>query len=421
MKVLWFEVTEPSRFQDNGLVIGGWQDSLETIVRDCPDIELSIAFESNDVCCPKKNVDGVTYIPICIEKNIVNKIKENLSWSLRIQNLKQAMKKIVDEVNPDLIQVFGTEWPYGLVADITDKPVVIHIMGALVQYSNALYAPGFSSKDLVRSIPFWNVWKRQKIARNQKLFSHQIDCEKEVWRKVKYYMGRTEWDKNLSKIMHPNSIYFHVEEALRPEIMADGLVWKKPISSKIQLVSTGCSSFWKGPDMMLRTAQILKDRQVDFEWLVAGKMPSDIKHCVENKLGTTFEENNIKLIGFTKPSDLRKILCRSTLYVHTAYVENSPNSICEAQILGVPVVSTNVGGVSTLLGDDGIMVPANDPWQMACAIIELTLDKDKMENFSKNGRNKALARHNTENIKSQLLLCYNEILQNGRKAMDCAC
>ena len=173
--------------------------------------------------------------------------------------------------------------------------------------------------------------------------------------------------------------------------------------------------------MMLRTAQILKDRQVDFEWLVAGKMPSDIKHCVENKLGTTFEENNIKLIGFTKPSDLRKILCRSTLYVHTAYVENSPNSICEAQILGVPVVSTNVGGVSTLLGDDGIMVPANDPWQMACAIIELTLDKDKMENFSKNGRNKALARHNTENIKSQLLLCYNEILQNGRKAMDCAC
>ena len=414
MRVLWFEVTEPSRYQDKGLVIGGWQDSLENIVRECPDIELSIAFETNDACAQKKKVDGVTYIPICKGKNFVNKIKEKLNWNLRIRNLKQTMKKIVDEANPDLIQVFGTEWPYGLVADLTNKPVVIHIMGALVQYSNALYAPGFSSHDLARSVPFWNIWKRLKIVRNKKIFLRQVDCEKDIWEKVKYYMGRTEWDKNLSKIMHPDRIYFHVEEALRPEIMMDETVWNAPTKAKVRLISTGCSTFWKGPDMMLRTAQILKNRQFDFEWLVAGKMPLDIKHCVENKLGTTFEENDVKLIGFTKPSDLRKLLSQSTLYVHTAYVENSPNSICEAQILGVPVVSTNVGGITTLLGDDGIMVPANDPWQMANAIIELTCDKEKMERFSKNGQEKALKRHNTENIKKQLFDCYNSIINQTK-------
>lgn len=411
MKVLWFEVTEPSKYKDNGLVIGGWQDSLENIVRECSDIELSIAFETNDACAQKKNIDGVTYIPICKEKKFIDKIKEKINWNLRIQNLKQTMKKIVDEVNPDLIQVFGTEWPYGLVADMTNKPVVIHIMGALVQYSNALYAPGFSSNDLVRSVPFFNFWKKIKFARSQKLFSKQVDCEKEVWKIVKYYMGRTRWDKNLSKIMHPNSIYFHVEEALRSEIMLEGQIWNVPQNSKIRLISTGCSSFWKGPDMMLRTAKILKNCEFDFEWIVAGNMSSDIKDCVEKKIGSTFEENNIKLIGFTKPSDLRKILCQSTLYIHTAYVENSPNSICEAQILGVPVVSTNVGGISTLLGEDGIMVPANDPWQMAYAIIELVRDKAKMEQFSKSGREKALRRHNTENIKNQLLCCYSSILK----------
>ena len=411
MKVLWFEVTEPSRYQEKGLVIGGWQDSLENIVRGCPDIELSIAFESNDVCAQKKKIDGVTYIPICKGKDFVSKIKEKLSWNQHIQNLKQTMKKIVDEINPDLIQVFGTEWPYGLVADITDKPVVIHIMGALVQYSNALYAPGFSSNDFVRNIPFWNVWKKLKFARSQKFFSHQVDCEIEIWKKVKYYMGRTEWDKNLSKIMHPNSVYFHVEEALRPEIMMDGTVWSHSTKTKVQLITTGCSTFWKGPDMMLRTARILKDCRFDFEWIVAGKMSFDIKSCIEKKIGTTFEENNIKLIGYTKPSDLRKILCQSTLYVHTAYVENSPNSICEAEILGVPVVSTNVGGISTLLGDDGIMVPANDPWQMASAIIELVNNRDKMELFSKNARQKALKRHSIENIKTQLFNCYNSIIK----------
>ena len=162
--------------------------------------------------------------------------------------------------------------------------------------------------------------------------------------------------------------------------------------------------------MLLQTAKILKERNVDFEWIVAGKMDYIIKKCTEEKIGTTFEENNIILIGLTPPSELKTLLCHSTMYVHTAYVENSPNSICEAQILGVPVVSTYVGGIPTLLGDDGIMVPANDPWQMACAILKLAKDKEQLERFSKNGRKKALGRHYPDNVKIQLLNCYEAIL-----------
>ena len=46
MKVLWFEVTQPSQYGEDGLVIGGWQDSLEHIVRKTNEIQLSIAFLS---------------------------------------------------------------------------------------------------------------------------------------------------------------------------------------------------------------------------------------------------------------------------------------------------------------------------------------------------------------------------------------
>ena len=35
MKVLWFNVTEPTRYQENNGFIGGWQDSLESIVSPC--------------------------------------------------------------------------------------------------------------------------------------------------------------------------------------------------------------------------------------------------------------------------------------------------------------------------------------------------------------------------------------------------
>lgn len=45
MNVLWFECTVPGRFRDSGAILGGWQDSLEEIVRDISDIRLTISFE----------------------------------------------------------------------------------------------------------------------------------------------------------------------------------------------------------------------------------------------------------------------------------------------------------------------------------------------------------------------------------------
>ena len=74
-------------------------------------------------------------------------------------------------------------------------------------------------------------------------------------------------------------------------------------------------------------------------------------------------------------------MCQSTMYVHTAYIENSPNSICEAQIIGMPIISTMVGGIATLVrnGIDGDLLPANDPWLLANAIVELSKDKDRMK------------------------------------------
>ena len=166
--------------------------------------------------------------------------------------------------------------------------------------------------------------------------------------------------------------------------------------------------------MLLKTASVLKNAGVNFEWLVAGNMWELMKKTVERKERKKYECNNVRFLGYISPDEIVKLLSKSTIYAHTAYIENSPNSICEAQCLGVPIVSTNVGGISSLVedGKDGILVPANDPWLMADSIISLTSDKRRMLELSKNSRKKALARHNTENIKNQLLSCYNSILNN---------
>ena len=97
----------------------------------------------------------------------------------------------------------------------------------------------------------------------------------------------------------------------------------------------------------------------------------------------------------------------------TAYIENSPNSICEAQMIGMPIISTMVGGVATLVrnGVEGDLLPANDPWQLANAIVELAKDQSRMKSYSEHSRQHALERHNPDHILEQLLECYEDLIR----------
>lgn len=408
MRVLWFEISAPSRYVSGGKPTGGWQDSLERIVRTIPEIELLIAFRS-ETYSEIKIIDGVTYIPFPIRFNFFDKTNMKY-WDVYVNKMLPEQKRIVEQYKPDLIHVFGTEWPYGQIAAYTSVPVVIHIMGAFVPIKNADYPPGYSYEEkiyrhLVNPSKLWNVWKSGLVS------SQRVKWERSTWNLVSNYMGRTQWDKSLSRVMHPDCRYFHVEEALRLCFVNHTQCWSLPSFEKVRLITTGCANFWKGPDMMLKVAKILKELNVDFEWNVAGRMDPEVKRWVERKEKAHFNEYNVNILGFVNPDKLTELLCSSTMYVHTAYIENSPNAICEAQCLGVPVVSTNVGGIASLVrhGKDGILVPANDPWQMADAIIQLAANRKLMQEFSTNSQNLALQRHNDENIKTQLLQCYHAI------------
>ena len=409
MKILWFEITTPSRYENHGVVIGGWQDSLETLVREMPNIELSVAFPSSQKNDIVKKCGGVTYIPLLLEYSLLEKIKAKWTWNIYAEKVCEAAFEVVNNVKPDIIHCFGSEWLWGLVALKTNTPCVVHIQGSIVPYMNAQFPPGYNEYTVAEVL---GLKKLITIKKQRMLTQSWVKQETRLWKAVKYYMGRTDWDCSLTKIMNPNACYFHVDEALREIFYCQEKSWSYPKSKTIRLFSTGCTTFWKGPDMMLKTARILKNNGVDFEWIVAGKMDVYLRKIVEHHEKCRFEDVNIKLIGFTKPEKLISYLCDSTMYVHTAYIENSPNSICEAQILGVPIISTNVGGISTILGGNGILVPANDPWQMAYSILELAKNKNEMIKFSQGGKIIANKRHSPSLIRKQLMNCYSSILKH---------
>lgn len=411
MKVLWFEITAPKRYTGNAGVLGGWQDSLEEAVMGLPDVELYVAFESQNPSDSVKKIDGITYIPMFYSYSLWDKIISKVSWTAIEREVREKSLSVIQTVNPDIIHIFGCEWPYGCVASYTQVPVVIHIQGAIVPYENASFPPKYNMWNFVKALKlnFPRIIAAKLGEMNNR---NRAKMESRIWHDVANYMGRTHWDEALSNVMHPGRNYYHVDETLRPMFLSSQHSWRYEKRDKVKLFTTGCTTFWKGPDMMLKTAKILKSLGFEFEWVVAGNFPITVKKVVEHSENAEFKKNNIIFMGPLQPEALFDELLTSTLYVHTAYVENSPNSICEAQCLGVPVVSTNVGGIATLLqnGESGWMVPANDPWQMANAIIQLTKDESKMNELSQAEIRVARRRHDVANIQGQLMACYKDII-----------
>ena len=121
MKVLWFNVTEPTRYQENNGFIGGWQDSLESIVSPCKDIDLTIAFTSLYSSQVKTN-NRVKYIPIHITYSFPERFLSKISWKTEAQKIILNAAKIIASEKPDIIHIFGTEWPFGLISNSTDIP-----------------------------------------------------------------------------------------------------------------------------------------------------------------------------------------------------------------------------------------------------------------------------------------------------------
>lgn len=410
MRILWFEVSTPGFYVGSGAVVGGWQDSLENIVKNINEIELYIVFEGKNGD-KKKTLNGVTYIPIIPKyKSLKDRLRLKYdTWGLYVDKLLSIAIDIVHDINPDVIHIFGSEWCWGLIAKFVPYPVVIHMQGSIPPYQNASYPPGYNFMDYILYnglfinrdwAQYWNIRNNIKRAKMEETILGGCDN----------YMGRTDWDKGIVKLYNSNADYYYCSEALRPEIINSTQKWSYNKENKIKLITIGCTSLLKGIDTILKTAKILKEHNVDFEWILVGKLW--IKDFLEYKEKIKFEDVNIKLTGFLGAEALTNLLIHSTMYIHTAYIDNSPNSVCEAQYLGVPVIATYVGGIPSLIdnGRDGFLIPVNDPFTLANKIMYLSENENILKEVSSEAIKKAVKRHSTENIIHDLLTCYKSII-----------
>lgn len=382
---------------------GSWIEALEKIFkRYLPEVELGIAFEHHDDVF-KVERSGVTYYPIHIKRTPAPKRNYEI--------LKPHYLKAVKDFRPDVVHCFGTErWHYGLLASDVNIPFVIHIMGFMNIY-DPMDEIVLHQHDYIKYFNY-NPLKYLIHKREYKTKYENQELERDVMLANKYFMGRTEWDENIVKYYSPNSTYYHCEEAIRDEIYNSQSKWSFHSRKKIRLITIGNAGSLKGNEMMLRTAWLLKYQFCfDFEWLYTS---DEYKlSFFENAVGIKHDEVNIKLIGRLNASEIANQLADADFYIHPAIIDNSPNTICEAQLIGTPIISTNAGGIPSLIQDGvtGFLYPYSEPHALAFKVMNLGRKQSLLENISKNEVECSQKRHNPKDLANRILEVYNDIIE----------
>jgi len=104
------------------------------------------------------------------------------------------------------------------------------------------------------------------------------------------------------------------------------------------------------------------------------------------------------------------LLPQADLFLSASETESFGLSMLEAMSCGVPCVSTDVGGVSEVLGDTGRLVPFADPEAMATAALPLLRDADLHRRLAEAARQRAVDHFATERIVEQYERIYRRVL-----------
>lgn len=418
MKVLWF--TNTASLYDYGhhnYHGGGWIESLEELLRKRDEIELAVSF-FHPTDNEKLKINSGLYYPIKLSRGRYNPFKAlHNNWKSKLENeeYQNRFLTIIEDFEPDVIQVFGTEGPFGLIQNLTNIPVIVHIQGLINPYFNAYYPIGYSKFDFIFN---WNFLLKNLIGLSPLFgfyrFKHQALREKTILKSIKYVCGRTEWDRSVVRIFNPDIKYFHIDEVLRPVFYERATEQKKKETVKIQILSTLSPTIYKGLDVVLKTAkQLTHLSNIEFDWKIIGlKNSSEMLKFFEKKENASHELLNIKLLGKMSPEQIINEMYNSDIFVHPSYIDNSPNSICEAQILGLPVIASNVGGVSTIIRHEqtGFLVPSNGVFEIVRYIVELSNDEEFRNRIGQEAKKVAISRHNRDKIINDLLAVYSKLI-----------
>lgn len=418
MKILW--ITNILLPEAKSLLVGqkdlkssgGWILGAAAGLIENPTISLSIATVS----------DLVSELKVIFGEHIVYYVlplgKGNMRYNSEYEPL---WRQVRDMVNPDLVHLHGSEFTHGLayVNACGADNVVLSIQG-LRSVIKDYYFHGLSIWEVLKNITIHDVLRGGGLLSGYRDYRALSKTEVELMMKVKHIIGRTSWDKAHTWAINPDATYYFCNETLRSEFYS-GDLWNYDTCRKHTIFLSQAAKSIKGFHQVLKAMPIILQHFPDTQIRIAGydSIRNDIR-CRNIRisgygkiLGKYIKkynlQNHITFTGNLNADEMKREYLNANAFVIPSSIENSPNSLGEAQILGVPHVASYVGGICDMMeGNYDNLYRFDDYTMLAEKVCRIFENKGRQVNISE----KAFMRHNPEINKRQLLTIYSKIIEH---------
>jgi len=399
-----------------------WIEGLIIDLEKKDKIKLSIAFPSFlNKRVEVSEINNISYF------SYPSKTQNPIKYDIKTERYLREI--LVSEI-PDIVHVFGTEFPLCLTTanvcnglGITDK-MVISIAGVIsVIYKH--YYNGLACKT-INSFTLRDLLKLDNIKLQANKFRRRGVNEIAALQEAKHVIGRTTFDKACILQINPDLEYYFCNETLRQVFYNN--CWDINCCEKHSIFISQSDYPVKGFHYILEAMPEILKRFPDAHLYTTGNDIIDLTSFEQKLKESSYQrylrklikkyklEKHVTFLGQLSAEQMCDRYLKSNVFVCSSTIENSPNSLGEAMILGVPCVAAAVGGVTDMLQhkEEGFVYQSDAPYMLAHYICEVFKNKEQTLNFSKKAKEHASKTHNKAKNMNDLLDIYTKIICEGK-------
>ena len=331
--------------------------------------------------------------------------------------------QILSDFLPDVVHIFGTEFPHAYAcAKVWNQPAktLVGIQGICGKIAEEYMAD--LPVRVQESRTLRDVLRKDSIKQQQEKFLLRGQREEKLLRLAGHIAGRTGFDREYAYSVNPRAVYHKLNETMRDCFYEGG--WDLDLCRKHRIFLTQGDYPLKGFHYLLQAMQEILQDYPDTVVSVAGnsilgtggiksrlKIPAYGRYLrrliCKNRL-----QDRVEVLGPLQAEEMKKVLLESHVFVCPSAVENSPNSVAEAQLLGLPVAASRAGGIPSVVEDKrgGLLFEKGNPRDLARAVKEIFSSDGLARSLSKSERQFAAREYDPEHNYQQLMEAYREIL-----------
>lgn len=368
MKVLWVvnsTLNDLSRALFGRGSNGVWMEALLSDFRGREDYKIVVATTLPRKTPYRLEKGNITYYALPDDYPLF--YNENKPENIRI------WKELIETEQPDLIQVWGTEFTPGLCALRVAKgiPSVIYMQGLLKSIAEA-YRAGIPERELKKTKTLRDFLRHDSILQQEQRFRAGAVKEAEMLRLAGNIISENEWCNSTVRAIVPNVKVYDCPLSIN-KVFSE-YRWDAKTVERHSVICTASGYTIKGFHILLQAIDRLKGDYPDIKLYVPGKkmvaekgLRGFLHHdgytkYIEKLLRKYRLADHMVWLGNLPQEKLAAEYVGRRVFVMPSAIENHSSSLKEAMIVGMPCVASAVGGIPEYVrdGESGFLYPFED-------------------------------------------------------------